>query len=510
MNGRRRLRLATWAGLAVVVLCGVVNLTRWPVPWFDEGIHLHVPKALVRFGAYADYSSEGLRHFGPTLAVGPTVMLPIAASFATFGIGLLQARVVMAAYLVACLVAFYLLGRRLGGPVVGLVAGAWLLASPGPATVEYGRQVLGEVPGGMFLGFGLVVWFGAWRQPTPARLAAAGVLLGLATVTKHVYLLALGPAMLAAWILNAVYYRTLPARVFIVPGAICAGLFGAWQWAVLAWLSPGSVAENWALLRQTSEGAAFVFDGTLARQSALELLGVRGHFGLLLPAVIYTGWRAVRKTQHDQMWGVVWLIAMANLSWFVIASNGWMRYAFVGLAASVLLVARLWRDFVRAARAGDARGRRRHTALAATLAIWLAAALVLPLSNTALRLLRVPPADAATVAAWLTATVPLDTLIETWEPELGVLSDHRYHYPPPSLLIHAVAHIVRGAPSPATRYAFRTAVQPEVVVVGPFARWVGLYADADLGADYRPVHQQGPYVVWERTARTDRVPREDP
>ena len=112
----RRLRAVTWAGLAVVVLCATVNLTRWPVPWFDEGIHLHVPKALVKFGAYADYSSEGLRHFGPTLAVGPTVMLPIAAAFAVLGVGLLQARVVMAAFFVAFMAAFYLLGQAARRP----------------------------------------------------------------------------------------------------------------------------------------------------------------------------------------------------------------------------------------------------------------------------------------------------------------------------------------------------------------------------------------------------------
>ena len=114
MTGRR-LRALTWAGLAVVVLCATVNLTRWPVPWFDEGIHLHVPKALVKFGAYADYSSEGLRHFGPTLAVGPTVMLPIAGVFAVLGVGLWQARVVMAAFFVAFIAAYYLLGKHWAG-----------------------------------------------------------------------------------------------------------------------------------------------------------------------------------------------------------------------------------------------------------------------------------------------------------------------------------------------------------------------------------------------------------
>lgn len=498
-----RLRRLTYAGLAVAVLCASVNLTRWPVPWFDEGIHLHVPEAIVRFGAYADFSSEGLRHFGPTLAVGPTVMLPIAAMFSAFDVGLLQGRLIMAAYLVAFVVAFYLLGKRLGGRITGLVAGALLLSAPGPSTIEYGRQVLGEVPGGFFLAIGLMTWFSAWARPTVARLALAGVLLGLATATKHVYLLALGPALLSAWILNLVYYRTLPQYVFLVPGAICAAIFGVWQLAVLAWLSPGSLADNWALLRKTSDGAAFVFSAATSRQSLLELLGVNGYFGMLLPALAYTAWRARRRTLIDQQWGIVWLVAVANLGWFVLASNGWMRYAFVGLSLSALLVGRLWRDLARVVAQAGALGHPRAASLRVALTAWLLVMVALPAAGIAARLVRVPAADAPAVSAWLTANVPPEAVIETWEPELEVFSDHRFHYPPPSLLIHAVAYISRGGPAPASQYAFRETGWPDYVVVGAFARWVGLYADADLSADYARVHQQGPYVVWKRTRRAD-------
>lgn len=504
MTTRWWLRRVTYAGLAVVVLCASVNLTRWPIPWFDEGIHLHVPKAIVRFGAYADYSSEGLRYFGPILAVGPTVMLPVAAAFKTLGVGLLQARLVLALYFVGCMIAFYGLGRRLGGRVTGLVAAGLLLSSPGPSVVEYGRQALGEVPGAFFLASGLAVWFGSWRRPTVARLVAAGLLLGLATATKHVYLLALGPALLAAWILNLTYYRTLPQYVFLVPGTLCAAIFGLWQFTALAWLSPGTLAENWALLRQTSEGAAFVFSPSTSRQSLLELLGVNGYFGLLVPALLYGAWRAREKSLREQMWGVVLLIAAANLGWFVLASNGWMRYAFVGLSVSALLVARMWRDLlVTVAAAAPAPGRKRVAGLPVALAMWLVAVVALPFAGVAGNLIRVPDADAADVSAWLTANIPADTVIETWEPELGVLSDHRYHYPPPALLIHAVAHVTRGGAAPATQYDFREHGAPEYVVVGAFARWVGLYADGDLSADYRPAHTQGPYVVWKRTRDAD-------
>ena len=151
--------------------------------------------------------------------------------------------------------------------------------------------------------------------------------------------------------------------MFLIPGSDLRRRSSAlWQLAVLAWLSPGSLAENWALLRQTSEGAAFVFSPATSRQSMLELLGVNGYFGMLLPALAYTAWRARRKNLHDQMWGVVWLVAVANLGWYVVASLGWMRYAFVGLMLSSpaggAAVARPDARLVAGPRAAAGRGRR--------------------------------------------------------------------------------------------------------------------------------------------------------
>jgi len=137
-------------GLAFVFVLAFTNLVDFPLTWFDEGSHLHVPKTLVRFGVYADYSRDGFRYFGPTIGVGPTVMLPIAAAFKLFGIGLFQARVIMALYLVGAVIVFYGLARLLGGPRLALVATALLVVTPGLGLVEYGRQVLGEVPGLLF------------------------------------------------------------------------------------------------------------------------------------------------------------------------------------------------------------------------------------------------------------------------------------------------------------------------------------------------------------------------
>ncbi|PJF45977.1 MAG: glycosyl transferase, partial [Candidatus Thermofonsia Clade 3 bacterium] len=119
-------RLAVAVAALLILFLFFYNLTDYPKTWFDEGSHLHVPKALVTMGVYADYSSEGLRHYGPTIGVGPTVMLPIAAAFHFFGIGLLQARLVMVLYLAAATLWMFLLARHLLGLRSALVATALL------------------------------------------------------------------------------------------------------------------------------------------------------------------------------------------------------------------------------------------------------------------------------------------------------------------------------------------------------------------------------------------------
>ena len=512
MSTRRLLRQMAWVGLGVLTLLATVRLTAWPQTWFDEGSHLHVPKALVLFGVYADYSSEGFRYFGPTIGVGPTVLVPVAASLAVFGIGLLQARAVMALYLLGFALVFHALARRLAGPAAAFVATALVVTAPGAAVLEHGRQVLGEVPGAFFLVSGLLLWFRNWNRGGWGALLASGTLLGLAAITKHVYLLALAPALMIAWLVNAAHYRLQSHRVFLVPGAVCAATFAAWQVAVLGLLGPATFAENSLALREMSAGAAFVFDTTIARRSASQIVGANGYFGLALPALLYVGWRSLHRTTREQQWGVVWLMAAANLGWFVFASTGWMRYAFPGLVLAALCVARFVRDLLRgiAREAGAATRQRRGLAL--SLGLWLVAAVALPLGQVVTALAATPRDTARATAEWLTRCVPASATVETWEPELGFLTDHRYHFPPQSLLVTAVDYVWHGGPPPRSSYEFRVHGVPDYVVVGAFAAWVGLYGQADLERDYAPIHEDGPWTVWRRAgvlSSDSRCPQEE-
>ena len=148
----------------------------------------------------------------------------------------LQARLVVVVYLLAALYLFFRLADHLEGKWLAWVAIVLLIASRGVAIIEYGRQVLGEVPAFAFMLAGLLVWWKSWEKRDWMRIILAGVLLGLSVVTKTQFLLFLAPTLLIAWLANLFYYRLLPQRVFIVPGLITGGLFAIWQ-AILLWRS---------------------------------------------------------------------------------------------------------------------------------------------------------------------------------------------------------------------------------------------------------------------------------
>lgn len=516
-------RTVSWRKPALLVGAGLIvaflffyNLTDYPKTWFDEGSHLHVPKALVTLGVYADYSSEGLRHYGPTIGVGPTVMLPIAGVFQVAGVGLLQARLVMVLYLAVTLGLMFWLARHLLGVRAAWVVGALLLTSPAIDMVEYGRQVLGEVPGLAFMAGGFLLWFLRWRRARWWELLLVGLLLGLSVVTKYQYLLVLGATLLLAWGMNLLWFKR-PQRLFLIPGIVTAAIFGAWQIFTLVYLGPATIGENLASLREFTAGAAAVFSQELMLRSLNELFSAKGFLWTLFPVLGYSlywlarphgviaaapDFAAAQDRRHQL--AILYALVIINLVWYVVASVSWLRYAFVGLAFATFFVAltfanltanfsvaRLWQ----ATKAGGQRWRG-YAGLA--LLLLLAAIIVAPGARLAVRIATAPPDDSAQMAQVMNATVPLDALVETWEPPMGFLTDHRYHYPPQLLLNRTVRQKWLGETGVAALYDF-TELNPEYVLIGEFSRWVEVYPPERLqAAGYELVETLGQYELYQR------------
>uniref|UniRef100_A0A7C1FJ63 Glycosyltransferase RgtA/B/C/D-like domain-containing protein n=1 Tax=Caldilinea aerophila TaxID=133453 RepID=A0A7C1FJ63_9CHLR len=491
------------------------NLTDYPKTWFDEGSHLHVPKALVTMGVYADYSSEGLRHYGPTIGVGPTVMLPIAATFQLFGLGLLQARLVMVVYLAAATLLMGLLARRLLGLRSALVATALLLTMPAIGMVEYGRQVLGEVPGLAFMAAGFLLWFARWRRSRWWELVLVGLLLGLSVVTKYQYLLVLGLSLLAAWGMNLLFFK-LPQRFFLIPGVVTALVFGAWQMFTLVYLGPATIGENLAMLRESAAGAAAVFSPTLMKRAVGELFSAKSFLWTLFPALLYGGYALLRPSdklhpsdktnlsqEQRQQLAILYLLSLINLAWYVLASVSWLRYAFLGLAFSTFFVAWMFRDLTANFSPGQLwqaaqRGRRAVSYGGLLLLLWLGAMIAAPAARLSWMIASAPPDDSIQMAAVMNREVPLNALVETWEPQMGFLTDHRYHYPPQWLLNRAVRQVWLGETPVAELYDF-TELAPDFVLIGEFGRWVDVYPVERLQqAGYEQVEMLGQFELYRR------------
>jgi len=500
----RRVDLALLAAAILVVFLAAWRLVDYPLTWYDEGSHLHVPKTLVLHGVYADYSSEGFRYYGPTIGVGPTVLLPIAAMFKVAGIGLVQARLVMVIYLLAAILMFWRLAGWLGGRRFAWVATGLLISSRGVGLLEYGRQVLGEIPAFFFMTTGLLVWFTAWEKATWRRLVAVGVLLGLAVVTKTQFFIVLAPTLALAWVANLVYYRAAPQRVFLVPGVLVGACFALWQVYVVVFLGPGAVSENLALYRAATASAAAVFSPALMKRSVTELLSLKVFLGWLLPALAYGVFLALPRRRDGQWWGVLLILVAVNLIWYVVASVSWIRYAFPALALSSLFLARFFADLTNGYTL-DIRGFRQGTSashaqgLRVALMAVLAAMIVLPLLQTTAKIISPGLNGPLAMARYLNEHVLPTALIETWEPEMGFLTNHRYHFPPQAYLYKAVSHIwLNGAP-PAETYRFIQADSPDYVLVGGFAAWVEMYPTEQLTNNYSTVVQLDGYELLIRT-----------
>lgn len=492
---------------AIIILFLVFyNLENFPSPWFDEGSHLHVPKSLVKFGVYADYSSEGFRYYGPSIGVGPTVMLPIAGMFKLFGIGLLQARLIMAIYLLLTIGVFYFFVKKLGGRSLALISLLLLISTRSALLLDTGRQVLGEVPGLLFLLAGLWLWFVDWPKERVGRLILVGILLGLAMITKYQYLLFLLPTLGLAWFLNLVYYRNLSNKILIIPGLVSTGLFSLWGVYTLAYLGPETFSENMTLLRESIAGAALIFSPSIMIGNIETLTSRMVYLGALIPSLIYGVTLMVRRDLKGQKWGILFSLVVINLLWFVTASIGWLRYAFLGLVISSMVIAQFfidvtenfrlqWRESLARLYRGNMIDRRYYLNWAITL--WLILIIAVPFMKTLSELVSTQN-PAVEMAAFLDENISKDAVIETWEPEMGFLTDHSYHYPPNSLLNKANAHIFLKGEPVSNFYNYLETGPPEYVLIGDFGGWIELYPENDLQEGYYLFESIGQYDLYKR------------
>jgi hypothetical protein len=466
-----------------------------------------MPRNMVLHGEYATLSYEEGPVFTPTFAREmPTVFLPIALVFRLLGVGLLQARMVMAVYLALTVLAMALVAGHLYGRRIGIVAGFLFLVTTYSedlftSSVYLGRQAMGEVPGLLFFLIGCLLWFKALAKRSSLFLVLSGVAFGLAIVTKSWFAFIIWPTLALLWLADVLRYRQLGLRYVVLPVASSILCVALWMGMLYLILGPQDFAVHLAIVRSASSTSAAMFSVRRAVSGIRFLL--RSDFIIWgLPGLIYCAVLALDRKRRALTAVLMAISAVVSLLWYLLASIAWARYAFPAFAISNLFVAKLLSDLAGGLQWSQLRQLFRSEGTAD--GIWrLGGSLLLLLFvgssflQTAKQVVTAGDSSPQQMAEYVDAHVSHDALIETAEWEISFLTEHeRYHHPPSSVVDALTARLYLGVQDAVDPYDLQ-GLDPDYVIVGPFAAWTSLYRDQDLGRTCTQATSFGEYVLYQ-------------
>ena len=402
---RRRVLAVRVAVLALAAVGAILaaRLVQWgctqPVS-FDGAMNLEVARSLAEGNGYRRmYDTRPA--FSPAIQTRAPYILPAAGAFAAFGVGIWQAQLTNLLYLLAfALVAFALL-RRWASWRWGLLAAVVCLATPGIEDV--GLNGYGEVPALTWWLFALLVLYrpGASGPTGFGRCLAAGVLIGMAVVTKTVLSIGL-VATLPVLFAHELQWRPRLRAVTVVAGVLAGTalpllLHEIWrslslaegvQW--LTWLDE----EVQRVRMQAGVSTGFADTPELASKILAHLGVLAGNVGLPVPLLV--GWLAAPLLLALAMWRslarspvrpvVLTLLAFAGIyfAWWLGVTptqKAWYRRIFDGVLVlellGVFIVHTVWRE----GREAPARTRRliaSGVCALAAVAAWLTLSVMAP------------------------------------------------------------------------------------------------------------------------------------
>jgi len=502
--------------LAVPFLA-LYNLKYNPRPWHDEGSLLSVSRTLTNDGVYAGKTSDGYETFGAVQSVGPTVILPIAAVYKFFGVGLIQGRYVIAVYMILTLLGYFLLSKELFGRTTALLAAFLLLSSQGAEILLMGRKVSGDVPALGFFIFACYFWLRGSNTKNHWLTAAAGLFLGAAIVTKAQYLLMSIGTLVFLALLDLVYFRQRMTGNIIVIGGIAISIWGVWWLWQVNYFGFETFTKN-------TEKLQLVMSATMGINIRLTIQAIRllfsqwsgnfyyfwGFFGIL-----YIGLLNFKKKRGNQVLVFLLLFTLVWLAYLVFWINPWPDNYFVPAAIIPTFVSKLcsdllvnlksswgllWEDIKKIFRGQTIISPLATNVLGSGIAV---ASLLLMSGYQFQNQVREYVLDKKgnveindrtpkefgypwEIAEYLDETVPEDTVIETWDRELNILTNHNYHSPDQLNLAMAYGAIYRGKPyNYSLGDEYFQAHKPGLVIIGWFSRFTGIYDEDYLLEHYK-------------------------
>lgn len=488
-----------WIALLLIAVLALAKLTDYPRTWFDEGMNLELAKNLARFGRYVQ-SPESTWAFDTPASTGPTVIGPIALVFRVFGAGLLQARLVMAGYVLLAALGLFWVGEQLYGRPVAVISLFVYASITDAGPFANGRQATGEIPGCAFLYAGAAVLIRAQATARTYLYPCAGLLFGLAILSKSQFGV-LVPLLIGLWLVERRLGRRFSRDAwFLLVAGLGAPLAAWYGWQYVA-LGPVGFAQE---LQQIALVGSPSYVLLRRAPGAVAGLATSGFLTWGAAGLLYV-WALILRDRSGCRAGRLLLPAfvVAWITWYLGFSIGWIRYAIPAVLTSSLFVARLFYQLARdwpSGGYGENRAGGSSLLENPTRAAFLAA-LVLSVSSgvvtNGVAIARAHDRSPQTFAGIVDQDVPPGAVVESFEWEVDFLSDARFHEPPPALMVDAIDVAFLSRPSGSTRW-YQVPSSATYLVDGPFSKMTGLYRQTlDLGS-FRKIASFGEYDLYRR------------
>jgi len=476
------------------------NLDTSPRPWHDEGNAMLLARTLVEDGVYAVKTTTGYQSFGAVQSIGPTVVLPMALSFKLFGVGILQGRVIAALYTYLTLVFAYKLFIQILGKPSTLIGLLILLGSASSQFLYFGRQTLGEVPAfGFFLG-GWYFWLLWIERKKTVYWVLTGVMFGFSMVTKSSYVVIAGGVLGLMSLLDLVFYRNKKFLSLVGIGVVSVAIFTLWIIFQRQYYGPEVFSENINLFNQLGGATTGFSLRNLVEQARFLISSKNDYFYFLwgIPSFMYAIFLSLQKDERGFI--ICACTAFAGL-WFLyyFYSVPWPSYLFAPAAMTAFFAGRFLFDIVfRYGVSFDKlimeikNGEFVSSGFVVSLIMGISLLVFYPLQNTVQFYVLSSDNTLNQTAAFLKSDISDEQIIETWERELGIVTDHRYHYPDQSMLANVHASVYRNAPVDyLLGNEYFNKVHPSFLVIGWYAREFQVYDPSFLASNATLVGQIG-------------------
>lgn len=316
----------------VAIFFSTYRLTESPPVWMDEGVIVQTAKNLAEKGVYGLQIAPNKFVSSGFVTTSYPLIYPIALSLKFFGVGILQARIVMVAFILVFFIAAYLLIRKSHGLLPAFFSLA-LLISFAPV-YGHGKNVLGEIPGLFFLLCLLLSIHKIEISDSPKTIffILAGIFAGLSMSTKPIFLDLLSFSIIVSFL--AYRSKKFLIRKIYIFGGVTIVMLLIWIYIHFSGDNFSSIISNYYGNPDHTPLLATIKDNFLKFFKEPQLIYFTLTMSMWVAAI------CLRRKTRSKIYFVeviALIFSITNLFAFF-ATLGFNRYFFPGQALSVIFL----------------------------------------------------------------------------------------------------------------------------------------------------------------------------